>query len=125
MQAMPVVEAVTRAIRHLDLDLEQKEGIREVMAGLKADVRPIMMETRASHGQLQELVKAASYDEAAVAALAENEGKLAAERLMLTSRALSEIYNILTVEQRNELDAMAEQRKEKRTKKHQPKDGEG
>ena len=124
MQAMPVVDMMMRAVRQLDLDLEQKQSIRKVIEGLKADVRPMMMETKASHGQLQALVKAASYDEAAVAVLAEKEGKLAAERLMLTSRALSNVYNILTIEQRNELDAMAAQRREKRAEKRQHKVGE-
>ena len=124
MQAMPAVEAVMRAIRHLDLDVAQKEGIREITGGLKVDVRPVMMATRENHEQLKELVKATTFNEDAVAALAEKEGDLAAERLMLTSRALSEVYNLLTIEQREELESMASKRKEKMGKKRQPKDGE-
>ena len=125
MQAMPAVEAVMRAIRHLDLDAEQKEGIRGIMGGLKADVRPVMMATRENHEQLKELVKAATFNEEGVAALAEKEGNLAAERLMLTSRALSDIYSLLTAEQREELETMASKRKEKMGKRRQPKVDEG
>jgi Spy/CpxP family protein refolding chaperone len=125
MQAMPVVEMTMRAIRQLDLDDAQKEGMRSVMEGLKENVRPIMMDSRANLALLADLVKATPYDEKPVAALAEEEGALAAERLMLTSQALADVHNILTIEQRNELDAMAEQRREKRTHKRQPKDGEG
>ena len=125
MQAMPAVDDVMRAIRHLDLDAGQKEGIREIMGGLKADVRPVMMATRENHEQLKELVKAAAFNEEAVAALAEKEGNLAAERLMLTSRALSDVYNLLTVEQREELEFMASKRKEKMGKRRQPKVDEG
>jgi Spy/CpxP family protein refolding chaperone len=125
MQAMPVVEMTMRAIRQLDLDDAQKEGMRSVMEGLKENVRPIMMDSRANLALLADLVKATPYDEKPVAALAEKEGALAAERLMLTSQALADVHNILTIEQRNELDAMAEQRREKRTHKRQPKDGEG
>jgi Spy/CpxP family protein refolding chaperone len=114
-----------RAIRQLDLEDGQKEEIRGVMEGLKANVRPIMMESKANLAQLPDLVKAASYPNEKVTSLAEKEGALTAERLILTSRALSDVHNILTIDQRNELDAMAEQRKEKRTKKRQPKDSAG
>ncbi len=125
MHSMPVVEMTMRAIRQLDLDDTQKEGIRSVMEGLKENVRPIMMESRANLAQLPDLVKDASYPNEKVTTLAEKEGALAAERLMLTSRALSDVYSILTIDQRSELDAMAERRREKRTKKRQPKGDEG
>jgi Spy/CpxP family protein refolding chaperone len=126
MQSMPVVEMTMRAIRQLDLDDAQKEGIRSVMEGLKENVRPIMMKSKTNLAQLPDLVKAASYPNDKVAALAEKEGALAAKRLILTSQALSDVYNILTIDQRTELDAMAEQRREKRSEKRQPKDdGEG
>jgi Spy/CpxP family protein refolding chaperone len=125
MQSMPVVETMMRAIKQLDLDDDQKARIREVMEVLKTDVRPIMMESRTTLAQLPDLVKATPYEEESVAALAGKEGALAAERLMLTSQALSDVYKILTIDQRNELDAIAEQRREKRTKKRQPRDGEG
>ena len=125
MQSMPVVETMMRAIKQLDLDDDQKARIREVMEGLKTDVRPIMMESRTTLAQLPDLVKTTPYEEESVTALVEKEGKLAAERLMLTSQALSDVYNILTIDQRNELDAIAEQRREKRTKKRQPRDVEG
>jgi Spy/CpxP family protein refolding chaperone len=114
MQAMPVVERTMRAIRHLDLDEEQKTAIKAVMKGLKEDVRPLMAETRANHEQLKDLVKAIDFDDEAVAILAEKEGDLAAQRLMLTSRALSDVYKLLTREQRDELEAMAAQRQERR-----------
>lgn len=125
MQAMPAVEAVMRAIRHLDLDAGQKEGIKAIMGGLKADVRPVMMAAKDNHEQLRELVKAGTFNEEAVALLADKEGELAAERLMLTSRALSEVYNILTVDQRKDLEAMGAQRKDRRAGKGKPKDSEG
>ena len=125
MQSMPVVETMMRAIKQLDLDDDQKESIRSVMEGLKTDVRPITMESRTTLAQLPDLVKATPYEEESVTALAEKEGALATERIKLTSRALSDVYNILTIDQRNELDVMAEQRRQKRAEKRQPRDGEG
>ena len=122
MQAMPVVERFMRAIKHLDLDEEQKAGVKAVMQGLKEDSRPLLHKTRANQEQLKELVKAINFDQEAVAALADKEGNLAAERMMLTSRALSDVYKVLTREQRLELEAMAAKRQERRGDMRQKRD---
>lgn len=114
MQAMPVVERIMHTIKQLDLDKEQKASIKAVMQGLKEDVRPLMAETRANHEQLKALVTAINFEEDDVAVIAGKEGDLAAQRLMLTSRALSDVYKLLTREQRDELEAMAAQREERR-----------
>lgn len=123
-QGMPVVDKMMHAIRRLDLDDAQKESIKAVMQGLKAEIHPLMEETRASHLQLKELIKAETYDEKAVAVLAEKEGEMAAERLMLTSKALSDVFAYLTDEQRDQLAAMAEERMERRgeRRKHRPQE---
>jgi len=121
MQAIPVVERIMHAIKQLDLDEEQKAGVKAVMQGLKEDVRPLMHETRTNHEQLKDLVKAINYDEDAVAVLTKKEGDLAAQRLMLTSLALSDVYKLLTREQRDELEAMAAQRQERRSGMRQKK----
>jgi protein CpxP len=117
MQAMPAVEQLMRGIRRLDLDDAQQENIRAIMQDLKAEARPIMEETRAGHLQLKELVKADTYDEKAVAALAEKEGDLAAERMMITSRALSEVFSHLTEGQRTQLEEMSTERMARRSER--------
>jgi len=125
MQAMPVVSQVMRAVRHLDLSDEQKSAVKEVMQGLRKESRPIMVEMKANHILLRDLIKAENYDEAAVAALAEAEGKLAAERLVITSRALSDVYAQLTEEQRAELETMAAERRERMSERRQKRKGSG
>ena len=120
MQPMPMTEQVMRAIRHLDLNEEQKAGIKAVMQGLKEEIHPIMREMRAGQEQMKELVKAEGYDEKAVALVAEREGELAAQRIMLTSEALSNILAQLTEEQRAQLDTMAAERKGRHGGKNKP-----
>jgi len=117
IQSMPMVEQLMRAIKRLDLDDTQKENIRTIMNGLKEEVRPVLLEAKAGQLQLKDLIKAESYDEKAVAALAEKEGNLAAKRMILTSKALSDVFSHLTPEQRSELDAMAEKRMQRRGEK--------
>ena len=124
-QGMPVVQQLMRGLKRLDLDDEQKASIKAVMQDLKAEVRPIMQEIKAGHVQLKELIKADSYDEKAVATLAEQEGNLAAERLMITSKALSEVFSQLTDEQRDQLAAMADERMERRGERRKQRALEG
>ena len=124
MQATPGVEKMMRAIRHLDLSAEQRESFTAVMQAMKAEMRPIMHDTKAGYLALRELVKADSYDEEAVAAIAEKQGNLAAERVLITSRAMSDIFSQLTVEQRAELDAMAEKRQARRGERRQQRTAE-
>ena len=118
MPPMPVVEQLVRATRHLDLADEQKAGIRVVLQDMKTEVRPLMEEMKAGHVQLRELVKAEVYNEQAVAAVAEEEGKLAAERVKIASHTMSKILAILTAEQREQLETMAAEHKARRGEKH-------
>jgi Spy/CpxP family protein refolding chaperone len=92
MQGASMVDQVMRGIRRLDLEDEQRESVRAIMQALKTETSPVMQKTRAVHLQLRELIKADVYDEDAVAALAMQEGDFAAERMMITSQALSQVY---------------------------------
>ena len=123
--AMPAVAGMMRAIRHLDLSDDQKADIKAIMQGLKTEERELAKDMRLGHEQLKELIKADSFDEEAVASLADQEGALAAQRLMISSRALSEVYAQLTDEQRAELDIMAAKRAEKRAEKRGQRSGRG
>ena len=116
-QPMPGVTNMMRAIRHLDLSDDQKASFKEIMHTLKAEQRVLAKEMKAGHEQLKELIKSESYDEQAVVAVAEKEGALAAERLILASRAMSQVYSQLTDEQRLQLEAMAAERKARRSEK--------
>jgi Spy/CpxP family protein refolding chaperone len=113
-QQMPVVEKMMRAVRHLDLSEEQKANIKTIMHDLKANERTLMKQVKSGHEQLKGLIKAEVYDEPAVAALAEKEGALMTERLIIASRAMSKVYGQLTDDQRAELETMASERAAKR-----------
>ena len=114
MQGASMVDQLMRGIRSLDLEDEQRENVGAIMQGLKAETSPVMQKSRAVHLQLKELIKADVYDADAIAALAVQEGDFAAERMMITSRGLSQVYSQLTPEQRDELETMATDRQERR-----------
>lgn len=125
MQGMPMMDHFTRALRHLDLSEDQKVSIRATMQTMKTEIRPIIGEMKAGQLQLTELIKADQYDEDAVAELAAKEGDLAAERILIASRALSTMFNQLTDEQRVDLDEMAAKRMERRSEKRRQRTREG
>ena len=115
MQAPPrtMMEGVMRAIKRLDLSEEQKEGIWTTVHDLKGELHPVMMEMRNGQRELRELVTSGSFDEKAVAALAEKTGDLTAQRILLTTGAVANVLGQLTEEQRAQLDAMAAERKQR------------
>ena len=122
-QTMPVIDQMIKALRRLDLDDSQKDQVKAVMQDMKQQLKPIMKETKAGHQQLKNLIKAEVYDAKAVAALAKAEGKMAADRIEIAGKALSDIYSQLTEEQRARLESMAEDRQERRKEKRQRRAG--
>jgi len=119
MQEMPVVGQIMHALKQLDLNEEQQANIKAVRHELKTEVQPIMKELNTGHRQLKELIKAESYNKDAVAELAKKEGELATQRIVLTAEALSKALGYLSDEQRDQLGAMAAERKKQRAKKHE------
>ncbi len=121
---MPVVEHMMRAVYHLDLSDEQSANIRIIMQGLKTQERSRMKEMKSIQTQLKALIKADTFDEPAVAALAGKEGDMAAVRLLNTSRAMSQVYAQLTDTQRAELETMAEERQARRAERREQRNTE-
>ncbi len=115
LQKMPMVEHLIRAVRRLDLSDDQKESIRNIMWDMKTEIGPVMADMKAGREQLKELIKAEEYDQGAVAELAGKEGDLAAERMIITSRALADALATLTDEQRAQLEEMEAQRRQCRS----------
>ena len=121
MQATPALDQLMRALRRLDLSDEQKANTRAILEVMKAEIHPIMAEIKAGQDELKELIQSTAFDEDAIRALAEKEGDLTAERVMITSLALSRVMGELTEEQRTKLATMAAERREKRSaKRNQP-----
>lgn len=117
MPGMPLVDMVMRTVMHLDLSDEQEDSIRDIMKTLRTEDRRLMKEMKSGHEQLKNLIKADTFDENAVADLAGIEGALTTERLILASRAMSQVYAQLTDEQRAELQVMAEERAARRAER--------
>ncbi len=111
---LAAIQHLGKAVRRLGLSEEQKEAVRAEFKGLKEQVKPIMEARRAAHRELRELVTTTPYDADAVADLAASQGKSATELTMITSGTVAAVLAHLTDEQRAELEAMGERRREHR-----------
>ncbi len=112
--AAPVIQHLTRAIRHLDLSAEQEESIHADLQGLRGTLTPLVMELHEAKRELMGLITASEYDADAVAINAEKQGNLTAEITMIASDAASAVLAQLSEEQRAELKAMGEERRARR-----------
>lgn len=106
-QAMPFGPDMMRALKKLDLSEEQKTSIKAILEMAREDLHPVMVEMRDGQKQIRELVRAETYEASTVATLAERAGELATTRIILTSRAMSDVRAQLSAEQLEKFDAMA------------------
>lgn len=114
-----MIERFQRELRQLDLSDEQKASVKVVMQDLREQTRLIGDERKDNQELLKDLIKADSWNEDAAAQVAAADGDLAAQFTLLTSRALSDIYSQLTVDQKAELAANVEDRKDRHAAKRE------
>jgi len=111
---MQVIQHLTKAIRRLDLSEEQKTAVRAEFSGMKEDLRPLIRQLHEGRKELRGVIISEQYDADAVAAIAEQQGTLTAEITVLVSEIASSVLARLTDEQRADLQAMGDTRREHR-----------
>ena len=95
-----------RLAKRLDMTEEQRaqmKMIRNKYREMKVDLRDRMRQNRS---ELRELSRQADFDEAAIRRLAEKQGDLKAEMIVLQARQRADLGTILTEEQRARLQQM-------------------
>jgi Spy/CpxP family protein refolding chaperone len=100
--------------RHIDVTEAQREEIEAIMAAHRDEARPLARQAQQARRELATLIESGAWDEEAVTALAEQQGALTAQRIVLGARGASELLAVLTDEQRVELEAVREVRREMR-----------
>lgn len=95
-----------RLAKRLDLSEEQRaqtKAISNKYRDMKVDLRDRMRQNRS---ELRELTRQADFDESAIRRLAEKQGDLKAEMIVLRARQRADLGTILTGEQRARLQQM-------------------
>ena len=101
------IERMTKQLGLSEDQATQVKTIKEKYQPQKQQLRTAMKEQRRS---LKELMKTEPMDEAGVQQLAESMGKLKTDKILLKSKMISEINQVLTPEQREKRNAMKHHR---------------
>jgi protein CpxP len=104
--------------RNLDLTDAQKDQAKQIMGNEKANFKPLMQQMQQSKMQERQLVEAATFDQTQAQALAAQQSQISAQLSMEKMRMESQLYQILTQEQKDKLNSMLDKRAQ-RFQQHQ------
>lgn len=92
-----------RMFRNLDLTDEQRTEIRKILEAERSVMQPVHQQLRDNREALQAATKDGQFNEAEVTKLAQKQGELMAQTIVSRERVQSQIWQILTPEQRDKL----------------------
>ena len=93
---------VDRMAQRLDLTDDQRTQLQAVLAAAKPRMSDLRSELQASRKKLRELMQTSPIDEAEVRNIAETQGDLKADMIVLRAQQRAEINAVLTDEQRTQ-----------------------
>ncbi len=89
--------------RGLDLTEDQKAKLKEFRTAGRSSLQPTREALRANRKKMQELTATGAFDEAQVTALANEQAALSAKMIVERQRMKSQLFSILTDEQKAKL----------------------
>jgi protein CpxP len=102
-----------RAVAALDLTVDQQAQIKSIIEGLKADKKERKLERKENREAFRALVEAENFDEDKAKALMSDIKTERSEKMLAHLKSRHQIWQLLTVEQREKLTEMREKRKDK------------
>ncbi|HEV7843776.1 MAG TPA: Spy/CpxP family protein refolding chaperone [Pyrinomonadaceae bacterium] len=102
-----------RFAEKLNLTDAQKEQMKQIAARYRESTKAMRQQERGERGGFEAL-KGGTFDEAAVRAAAQARANARVEMEVAHARMMSEMYNVLTPEQKAQLAAERQQREQKR-----------
>ncbi|MEE4173915.1 MAG: periplasmic heavy metal sensor [Xanthomonadales bacterium] len=105
---------LSQSVKRLDLSDDQREAIQALFEANREDLLANREAGRELREELEALMREDTLDTDALADLAEREGELAEERILLGGTLASEVLAELDADQRDELAALRDERQERR-----------
>ncbi len=99
--------------RGLDLTEEQKAQVKQIMEASKTKIQPVREALKANRQKMNELTANGAFDEGQITALANEQGTLSAQVSVERVRVKSQMFGLLTDEQKAKAGQMKEQMKER------------
>jgi Spy/CpxP family protein refolding chaperone len=98
---------------YLSLTDAQQTQVKDILAKEKPTIEPLMQQMAQSHHQLRELVMSGGFDEAKVRTLASQQSGTAIELMVQRTRIESELFQVLTPEQKTKLTQFMDQHEQR------------
>ncbi len=99
--------------RKLDLTDAQRAQVKEIMAKEKPTFQPLMLQMAQNHQQMRQLVMSSGFDEAKVRELASQQTQTMTELTVQRARVASELFQVLTPDQKTKLTAIINQHEQR------------
>lgn len=106
-------------LRGLDLTDAQKEQVKQIMQTSRENTKTLREQMKANRQQLQTINENGNFNAAQTQALAAQQGNLHAQMIVEKERVKSQIYQILTPEQKAKAAEMKAQFEQKRQEREQ------
>jgi protein CpxP len=107
--------------RGLDLTDEQKAKLKELHTANRTNLQPTFEALEADRQKMEELTANGAFDEAQVTALANEQAALSAKLIVERQRAKSQVFSLLTDEQKAKFAEIKAKRVEGRKARHAAK----
>jgi Spy/CpxP family protein refolding chaperone len=112
-------------LRGLDLTDEQKVQVKQIVEASKTKTQPIRESLKANHQKLDELTANGAFDETAVSAIATEKGNISAQMTVERARVTSQIFALLTDDQKVKAAEMKSKMQERFKGKMKDRESDG
>ena len=104
-------QAAMMMLRRLDLTDQQQAQVKQILEDNKGAVEPIREQLKANHKKLADMK--GTFDEAQVSQIAKSQGDLTAQLIVVRQKVRSQIFAILTDEQKAKADQLRQTMKQR------------
>ncbi|MEA2173867.1 MAG: motif family protein [Blastocatellia bacterium] len=108
--------------RDLNLTDDQKAQIKKIQESFEESTKTLREQARAQHESQPDPLSGGAFDEAAVRAAAEAHAKIQVELEVAHARMMSQIFAVLTTEQKTKLAAKRQEFEQRRQERRPPPD---
>jgi protein CpxP len=95
--------------RELNLTTDQQAAVKKIMESIEESAKPLQEQLRKLHESEPDPMSGAAFDEAAVRSAAQARANIQIELEVLHARAMSQVYALLTADQKAQLAAKRQQ----------------
>ncbi len=101
------------SFKQLDLTDDQKAQMKAIREQSRESTKSLHEQMKANHEQLAQLTENGQFDKASIAAIASQQGQIHAQMIVAKQKVKSQMYNVLTSEQKSKLATLKAERKQK------------